>query len=161
MMGARGFPGVQRGNVNLVIGSFGHPGFGHLGYGYPHGRYYRGWPYGGYYGYPYYGWGYGDDSYSSDSYQNYPAYDYSNAYAEDDRQQAAIDRLEGEVDRLREEREARQAQSSNASREDSSTCDGVGFPRQAYRGSPELRYRGPDILDIECREGEKDSDRPA
>lgn len=115
MMGARGFPGVQRGNVNLVIGSFGHPGFGHLGYGYPHGRYYRGWPYGGYYGYPYYGWGYGDDSYSSDSYQNYPAYDYSNAYAEDDRQQAAIDRLEGEVDRLREEREARQAQSSNAS----------------------------------------------
>jgi len=115
MMGARGFPGVQRGNVNLVIGSFGHPGFGHPGFGYPHGRYYRGWPYGGYYGYPYYGWGYGDDSYSSDSYQNYPVYDYSSAYAENDRQQAAIDRLENEVDRLRQEREARQSQSSSAS----------------------------------------------
>jgi hypothetical protein len=107
-MGARGFPGVQRGNVNLVIGSFGRPGFG-----YRRGRYGRGWSY-GWYGYPYYGWGYGDDSYSSDSSQSYPVYDYSNAYAENDRQQAAIDRLEAEVDRLREEREAREAKSSNA-----------------------------------------------
>jgi hypothetical protein len=114
-MGARGFPGVQRGNVNLVIGSFGHPGFGRPGFGYRRGRYGRGWPYGWYYGYPYYGWDYGDDSYSSDSYQNYPVYDYSNAYAENDRQQAAIDRLESEVDRLREEREARESKSSNAS----------------------------------------------
>jgi hypothetical protein len=113
-MSGRGFPSVQRGNVNLVIGSFGHPGFGHPGFGYSRGRYRRGWPYAGYYGYPYYGWGYGDDSYSSDAYQNSPVYD-SNAYAESDRQQAAIDRLEGEVDRLREEREARQDQSSNAS----------------------------------------------
>jgi hypothetical protein len=109
-MAARGFPGVQRGNVNLVIGGFGYrrPGFG-----YRRGRYGRGWPY-GWYGYPYYGWGYGDDSYSSDSSQSYPVYDYSNAYAENDRQQAAIDRLEAEVDRLREEREAREAKSSNA-----------------------------------------------
>jgi hypothetical protein len=110
MMSTRGFGGVQRGNVNLVIGSFGRPGFG-----YRRGRYGRGWPYAGYYGYPYYGWwGYGDDSYSSDSYQNYPAYD-SNAYADNDRQQAAIDRLEAEVDRLSQEREARESQGSNAS----------------------------------------------
>jgi hypothetical protein len=109
-----GFGSVQRGNVNLVIGSFGHPGFGRPGFGYSRGRYRRGWPYAGYYGYPYYGWDYGDDSYSADSYQNYPVYD-SNAYADNDRQQAAIDRLESEVDRLRQEREARQDQSSNAS----------------------------------------------
>jgi hypothetical protein len=114
MMGGRGFPGVQRGNVNLVIGSFGR-GFGHPGFGFRHGRFFRAWPYAGYYGYPYYGWDYGEDSYSSDSYQNYPVYDYSGAYAESDRQQAAIDHLEAEVDRLREEREARQAQSSGAS----------------------------------------------
>jgi hypothetical protein len=110
MMSARGFGGVQRGNVNLVIGSFGR-GFGHRGFGFRHGRFFRAWPYAGY---PYYGWDYGDDSYSSDSYQNYPAYDYSSAYADNDRQQAAIDRLEGEVDRLREEREARESQSSHA-----------------------------------------------
>jgi hypothetical protein len=109
MMSAHGFPGVQRGGVNFVMG-----GFGSRGFGYRRGRFSRGWPY-GYYGYPYYGWGYGDDSYSSDSYQNYPVYDYSSADAENDRQQAAIDRLEGEVDRLRQEREARQDQSSNAS----------------------------------------------
>ena len=113
-IGARSFPGVQRGGVNFVMGGFGHPGFGRPGFGYRRGRYGRGWPYGWYYGYPYYGWDYGDDSYSSDSYQNYPVYDYSNAYAENDRQQAAIDRLESEVDRLREEREARESKSSNA-----------------------------------------------
>ena len=55
---------------------------------------------------------YGDDSYSSDSYQNYPQPDYSAAYAESDRQQEAIDRLENEVDRLRQEREARESQTS-------------------------------------------------
>ncbi|MGD0182519.1 MAG: hypothetical protein ABSC15_22115 [Terriglobales bacterium] len=108
MMSAHGFPGVQRGGVNFVMGGFGSRGFGSR-----RGRFSRRWPY-GYYGYPYYGWGYGDDSYSSDSYQNYPVYDYSSAYAENDRQQAAIDRLEGEVNRLREEREARQAQTLNA-----------------------------------------------
>ncbi|MGA8493734.1 MAG: hypothetical protein WB711_25165 [Terriglobales bacterium] len=116
MIGARGFPGVQRGGVNFVMGGFGHGGFGRPGFGYHRGRYGRGWPYGGYYGYPYYGWGdYGDDSYSSDSYQNYPVYDDSATYAQNDRQQAAIDRLEAEVDRLREEREARQPQSPTAS----------------------------------------------
>ena len=117
MVGARGFPGVQRGNVNLVIGSFGHPGFGHPGFGHPgfghhHGRFFRAWPYAGYYGYPWYG----DDSYSADSYQNYPASDYSSAYAENDRVQSQIDRMENEVDRLREEREARESQSSNSAR---------------------------------------------
>jgi hypothetical protein len=110
--GTRGFSGVQRGGVHFVMG--GGYGYGRPGYGYGRGRYYRGWPYGGYYGYPYYGWGYGDDSYSSDSAQNYPAYDYSSAYADSDRQQAAIDRLENEVDRLRQEREARESNASQS-----------------------------------------------
>ena len=112
MTGARGFPGVQRGGVNFVMGGFGW-GFGyHRGFGYHH-RGFSGWPYAGYYGYPYYGWwDYGDDSYSAASYQNYPPPDYSSAYIESDRQQAAIDRLENEVDRLRQEREARESQSS-------------------------------------------------
>ena len=101
-----GFAGVQRGGVRFVMGGVGRPGrspfFHH------HGRF-SGWPYyAGYYGYPYYGydypWYYGDDSYSSDSYQSYPQPDYSAAYAESDRQQEAIDRLENEVDRLRQER---------------------------------------------------------
>lgn len=109
MMGARGFPGVQRGNVNLVIGSFARPGFGRPGFGRRRGRFFRPWPY-GYYGW----WDYGDDSYSSDTYQNYPAYEYSAAYAENDRQQAAIDRLENEVDRLRQEREARESNASQS-----------------------------------------------
>jgi hypothetical protein len=81
-----------------------------------HGRFW-GWPYyAGYYGYPYsgYPWDFGDDSYSADSYQNYPLPDYSAAYAENDRQQAAIDRLENEVDLLRQEREARDSQSSQS-----------------------------------------------
>ena len=115
-----GFAGVSRGR----------PPFGN-GFGGPHsspfffhhnGRFFRGWPYAGYYGYPYYGypWYYGNDSYSADSYQNYPASDYSSAYADNGREQAQIDRLENEVDRLREEREARESQSSQArSRSDS------------------------------------------
>ena len=109
-MSARGFPSVQRGDVNFVMG-----GFGRRGFGYRRGRFFRAWPYAGYYGYPYYGWwDYGDDSYSTDSYQNYPPPDYSSAYIESDRQQAAIDRLENEVDRLRQEREARESQTSQA-----------------------------------------------
>jgi hypothetical protein len=113
MSSARGFSGVQRGGVHFVMGGFGHPGFG-----YRHGRFFRSWPYAGYYGYAGYGypWYYGDDSYSADSSQNYPAYDYSSAYAENDRVQSQIDRLENEVDRLREEREARESQSSNSAR---------------------------------------------
>jgi len=109
MTGARGFPGVRRGGVNFVMGGFGRRGFGHDRH-----RFFRSWPYAGYYGYPYYGypWDYGDDSYSADSYQNYSPPDYSSAYIESDRQQAAIDRLENEVDRLRQEREARESQSS-------------------------------------------------
>jgi len=76
-----------------------------------HGRFW-GWPYyAGYYGYP---WDYGDDSYSADSYQSYPPSDYSSAYADNSREQAQIDRLENEVDRLREEREARESQQSQS-----------------------------------------------
>jgi len=94
------------------MGGFGRPGrspfFHH------HGRFW-GWPYSGY-GYPYYGypWDFGDDSYSADSYQGYPPPDYSSAYVANDREQAQIDRLENEVDRLRAEREARESQSSQA-----------------------------------------------
>src|SRR5580704_840566 len=103
------FAGVHRGGVNFVMG-----GFGRRGFGYRRGRFFRAWPYAGY-GYPYYGWwGDGDDSYSADSYQNYPPPDYSGAYIENDRQQAAIDRLENEVNRLRQEREARESQSWQA-----------------------------------------------
>lgn len=112
-MGPRPFSGVRRGGVNFVMGGFGRPGrspfFHH------HHRRFWGWPYyAGYYGYPYYGypWDFGDDSYSADSYQGYPPADYSGAYAENERQQAAIDRLENEVDRLRQEREARESQST-------------------------------------------------
>jgi hypothetical protein len=111
MVGARGFPGVQRGGVHFVMGGFGHPGHSSVFFHHHH-RFFRAWPYAGYYGYPWYG----DDSYSADSYQNYPASDYSSAYAENDRAQAQIDRLESEVDRLRQEREARESQSSKSSR---------------------------------------------
>jgi hypothetical protein len=60
----------------------------------------------GYYGYPYYA------DYSYSRLESYPTYDYSPAYsAQNDiaRQQQDIDRLEDEVARLREEREARGA----------------------------------------------------
>ena len=110
-MGARAFPGVRRGGVNFVMGGFGRPGRSPFFHHHHHDRFW-GWPYyAGYYGYP---WYYGDDSYSADAYQNYPSPDYSSAYAESDRQQAAIDRLENEVDRLRQEREARESPASQA-----------------------------------------------
>ena len=104
-MSARGFAGAHRGGINFVMGDFGR-----RGYGYRRGRFFRSWPYAGYSGYPYsgYPWYYGDDSYSADSYQNYPPADYSSAYDDNGREQAEIDRLENEVDRLREEREARE-----------------------------------------------------
>jgi hypothetical protein len=108
------FAGVQRGGVNFVMGRFGRPGRSQF---FHHRGRFWGWPYYSGYGYPYYDYGYpwyGDDSYSADSYQNYPPPDYSGAYIENDRQQAAIDRLENEVDRLRQEREARESQSSQA-----------------------------------------------
>jgi len=113
---APGFARVQRGGVHFVMGGFGHPRSSPFFF-HNHHRLFRSWPYGGYYGYPYYGypWDYGDDSYSADSYQSYPAYNYSSAYLESNREQAQIDRLENEVDRLREEREARESQPSSAS----------------------------------------------
>ena len=49
-----------------------------------------------------------------DSYQSYPPAVYSTGYADNSREQAAIDRLENEVDRLREEREARESQGSQS-----------------------------------------------
>jgi hypothetical protein len=112
---SRGFAGVQRGGVHFVMGGFGHPVSSPFFF-HHHRRFFRSWPYAGYYGYPYYSypWDYGDNSYSADSYQNYPASDYSTAYADNSRQQAEIDRLENEVDRLREEREARESSASQA-----------------------------------------------
>jgi hypothetical protein len=103
--------GVQRGGVHFVMGGFGHPGspffFHH------HHRFFSAWPYGGYYGYPYYGYSgyYGNDSYSGNSYQDDSASNYSAGY-ENGRQQAEIDRLESEVDQLRQQRETRQPQVS-------------------------------------------------
>ncbi|HXM19690.1 MAG TPA: hypothetical protein VN948_00205 [Terriglobales bacterium] len=107
------FAGVQRGGAHFGNG-FGRPSspffFHH------HHRFFRTWPYAGYYGYPYYSypWYYGNDSYSADSYQNYPPSDYSNAYLESSREQAEINRLENEVDRLREERDAQVSRPSSA-----------------------------------------------
>ncbi len=106
------FAGTQRGGVHFIMGGFGHPVSSPFFF---HGRrYFRSWPYAGYYRYPYYSypWYDGDDSYSAGSYQNFPASDYSTAYVDNNREQAQIDRLENEVDRLRE---ARDAQASSAS----------------------------------------------
>jgi hypothetical protein len=121
MLGGRGpmtmshssFRGGQRGGPHFGNG-FGHHDSSRFFF-HHHGRFFRGWPY-AYYGYPYYGypWDYSDDSYSADSYQSYPPADYSSAYIDNSREQAQIDRLENEVDRLREEREARESQSSQA-----------------------------------------------
>jgi hypothetical protein len=110
------FAGVQRGGVHFVMGGFGHPGSSPFFFHHHH-HFFRSWPYAGYYGYPYYSypWWYGDNSYSSDSYQNYPPADYSSAYVESSREQAEIDRLENEVERLREERDARDSRATTAS----------------------------------------------
>jgi hypothetical protein len=107
------FSGGRRSGVNFVMGGFGHPHSSRFPF-HHHGRFFRSWPYAGYYGYPYdgYPWYSGDDSYSADSYQNYPVSDDSSAYLQNRREQAEIDRLESEVDRLRDEREAREAQAS-------------------------------------------------
>jgi hypothetical protein len=104
-----GFAGVSR--VRRPFGNgfnrpFSSPFFFHH-----HHRFFRSWPYAGYYGYP---WYYGDDTYSADSYRNYPAVDYSSGYGDNGREQAQIDRLTNEVDRLREEREARESEASRA-----------------------------------------------
>jgi len=129
-----GFSGGSRGGPRFNPG-FGRPGFGRPGFGRPgrsgfYNRHSFGtWPYAGYYGYPYWGygddWDYGDNSYAADSYQNYPP-DYYQSYpppnysSNDSRVQADIDRLENEVDRLRQEREAREA-SAARSKSDSET----------------------------------------
>lgn len=79
-------------------------------------RFHHRYPYWGWgYGYPWWGWGspwaYGDYGwYDSGSYaqQNYPQEDYGNPYygqnGQAQEQQAEIDRLNDEVERLREER---------------------------------------------------------
>jgi hypothetical protein len=104
--------------------SSGFHGGGHFGSGFnrPYHRYY-GRGYGGYYGYPYYSYPY-YPYYSYDDYQSNEPYDYSSGdYAGDnyapsyppnypanyanDRQQGEINRLEDEVDRLRQERSQR------------------------------------------------------
>ena len=111
------FAGAQRGGVRFGSG-FGRPFF------FPHHHvFFRSRPYAGYYGYPYYSypWYYGDNSYSADSYQNYPPSDDSSAYLESSREQAEINRLENEVDRLREERDAQASQASSASQARSKT----------------------------------------
>ena len=117
-----GFSGSFRGGPHFGSG-FGRPGFGRpfaavvrrssitgissglalrwlLRYGYPY------WDYGD-------DWDYGDNSYVANSYQNYPPPDYSSSYG-DSRVQADIDRLENEVDRLRQEREARESSASQS-----------------------------------------------
>ena len=80
-------------------------------------HFFRTSPYAGYYGYPYWDYGddgdYGDNSNAADYYQSYPPPDYSSSYG-DSRVQADIDRLENEVDRLRQEREARESSTAQA-----------------------------------------------
>ena len=123
-----GFSGGPRGGPHFGSG-FGRPGFGRPDFGHPgrspffhHRHFYGAWPYAGYYGYPYwdygYDWDYGDNSYAADSYQNYQPPDYSSSYG-DSRVQASIDRLENEVDRLRQEREARESALNSRSKSDS------------------------------------------
>lgn len=113
-----GFSGGFRGGPHFSPG-FGRPGFGRPGRSpfFNHRHFFRAWPYAAYYGYPYwdYGddWDYGDNSYAADSYQNYPPPDYSNSYG-DNRVQSDIDRLGNEVDRLRQEREARESSASQS-----------------------------------------------
>jgi hypothetical protein len=84
--------------------SFDHRGH-HRRFGFnafPWGYYY---PYSYYYSYPYWDYGYAD---WSDSNPYSAPYQYSSDdYAQNNTQQAEIDRLEDEVERLREQREAR------------------------------------------------------
>jgi hypothetical protein len=111
---SQAFAGVQHGGVHFVMGGFGHPV--HSPFFFHGRRFFRAWPYAGYYGDPYYSYplDYGDNSYSADPYQNYPASDYSTPNVDDRREQAEIDRLENEVDRLREERDAQASSASPA-----------------------------------------------
>jgi len=89
-----------------------HPHYWGYGRGYPYWRYGRrwGWGYGGWYGYPWWGWDWtSNDSYPSQAatYYEYPPGTYAQERLLD--QQAEIDRLNDEVARLREERQAQAA----------------------------------------------------
>ena len=110
--------------------------------------------YSGYYGYPVY---YGGDFYSpSDSYSAYDYYGSPYYSAQNDvaQQQHDIDRLEEEVARLREQREADQPAQGNAaapqpeSSSEASTPTLLVFPRQAHAGSAELCDRRRHALDF-------------
>ena len=125
MVGGRG-PGMSGHSYSFSGGFRGSPYFGRSGFGRSpflnHQHFFRTWPYAGYYGYPYWGygdWDYGDNSNAADYYQNYPPPDYSSSYG-DNRVQRDIDRLENEVDRLRQEREAHES-SAAQSKPDSET----------------------------------------
>lgn len=76
--------------------------------------YFAGWPWYYGYGYPYayswYPWDYGYSSIMDSNSNSYPSQYESNYSEENAAQQAEIDRLQDEVERLREEREARAAQ---------------------------------------------------
>jgi len=102
------FTGVSRGGFHFVTG-FNQPVSSPFFFHHHH-RFFRAWPYAGYYAYPYYGYplDYSDDSYAENSYRNYaaesyPAADYSNQFRD---QETEINRLQNEVDRLREQRDA-------------------------------------------------------
>ena len=107
-----GFSGVQHGGIQHFSTRFHEPfispnRFHHRRFAsgfFP--SFYYGYP--AYYGYPYYGY---PGSYADYSYMNgpdsYTGYDSSYVQSSALAQQAEIDRLENEVDRLREEREAR------------------------------------------------------
>jgi hypothetical protein len=112
MVGGRGpmmmnrpvFAGVQRGAVHFGT-SFNRP---FSPFFFHHHRHFFPWwwyRYGGLYAYPYYSYpsNYGD-------YRSQDSYDYANAYAQtSEMQQAEIDRLNDELERLRQEREMRAA----------------------------------------------------
>jgi len=113
MMGSRGPIGRSFSSGPRIITGFNRPFHGPY-YGYRHG-FYSYYPWYGYgYGYPYYAYGYPwwyDDYDNSSQYGGSP-YDSGGYYGDDsgyaEQQQAEIDRLENEVNRLRQDREARQ-----------------------------------------------------
>jgi hypothetical protein len=119
MTGSRGFGFSGSSRSPHFGGGFNRPFFNHSNFNHPHfvtRRRYFG--YGGYYGYPYYGYPfYYDDSgyYPSDNYVDYGA--YAPDQGDQQQQQAEINRLEDEVDRLRQER------SSPARSQAASTAD--------------------------------------
>jgi hypothetical protein len=116
MMSSRGFgfSGIGRGGPHFGTGfnrSFRSPFFSH-GH-----RFFRsrgfGSRFGPYYGYPFnYPWYYGD-------YESYPSYDSGAYYPQDNgaaqEEQAQIDRLENEVERLRQERQGRESTNTTQS----------------------------------------------